>query len=154
MSDEQHSTKILACRIEGGQPRLSQAGRQDDQPGFVADLAGRLERCECFLLDGMRRRRWFRGLLDDFNHSLERNRAASFAIRVDPIQIDGACLGMNKQVVERTCNLSETTICVRTKDTVVPFHAALQCRPSQVRAADERRALTVPVVEDVCLRME
>ena len=60
MSDEQHSTKVLACRIEGGQPRLSQAGRQDDQAGFVASFASRLERRECFLLDGVRRRRWFR----------------------------------------------------------------------------------------------
>lgn len=72
----------------------------------------------------------------------------------DPIQIHGSCLRMNKQVVERARNLSETAIRILTKDTVVPFHAALQCRPSQIRAADECRALITTVVEDVRLRVK
>ena len=69
-------------------------------------------------------------------------------------EIDGACLWMNKQIFERSGNLGEASIRVRAKDTVVPFHAALQRRPSQIRAADECGALTVRVVEDVGLRME
>ena len=61
---------------------------------------------------------------------------------------------MNKQIFERSGNLGEAAIRIRAEDTVVPFHAALERRPSQIRAADESRALSVRVVEDVGLRME
>ena len=36
MRDEEHASKLRPTRIEGGQPRLAEAGRQHDETGLVA----------------------------------------------------------------------------------------------------------------------
>ena len=154
MRDEQDAAKLLTCGIERGQPRLTQAGRQDDQPSFVARFAGSPECCKCFQLYGVWHRRWFGRFGDHLNDTLGRDGSASFSICVDPIQVDRARLRMDKQIVERSRNVSEPPIGICTQDTVVPFHAALQRWPSQIRAADESGTLSVAVVKDVGLGVE
>ena len=36
MGDEQHAAKLRTARIERREPRLSEPGREDDEPGLIA----------------------------------------------------------------------------------------------------------------------
>src|SRR5690606_36470732 len=135
---EEHARVLGAVAVEGAEPGLAEAGREEDQAGGVALAPRFLESSERLQLNRVRNGGWKGlGLHAGFHGGAGR---APLGIRVDPGSVEGAAAWLGPECLERPHHLREARVVASRHHAVVPLHTSLERRLRQVRAADERGA--------------
>ncbi len=157
MGDEEDPAILGAVRVEGAEPGLAEAGREDDEPGGVSVGAGFLQRGERFELDRVRRDDCLRFEFDIDGRGRGLRPGGdlpALAVAVDP---RGRQLPRGRVLEEALEDLGDTGEGrgVRRGDrAVAPFDAGQERRLGEVGAADEGHAVAAGAHEDVGFGVE